>query len=211
LLKKELKKKPEKDDHSTDEYFNVLNEEIDRLNRIVVDFLYAVRPISLELRETDINSIINNVLELIHLEFEQAKIKINTELGERLPLLLLDERYMKQALLNLVINAKAAMPKGGTLNISTQCSENDIHIIISDTGTGISAENLSKIFEPYFTTKETGTGLGLTQVYKIIKEHRGEITVDSELKKGTVFEITLPAPQKEVRMIGYDAVEGALK
>jgi nitrogen fixation/metabolism regulation signal transduction histidine kinase len=211
LLKKELKRKLDKDDHSTDEYFSVLNEEIDRLNRIVVDFLYAVRPVNLELRETDINSIINSVAELINLEFEQAKIKINLELCERLPLLLLDERYMKQALLNLLINAKAAMPKGGALNISTFYSENEIHLLISDTGTGISGENLSKIFEPYFTTKETGTGLGLTQVYKIIKEHRGEITVDSELRKGTVFEIILPAPQKEMRMIEYNVAEGVLK
>jgi signal transduction histidine kinase len=110
---------------------------------------------------------------------------------------------MKQVLLNLIKNAQAAMPNGGLLTIATQVSDNEIRISVCDTGIGINAENLKKIFEPYFTTKESGTGLGLTLVYKIIREHRGEISVESREGEGTNFEIILPVYQKEMRMIGF--------
>ncbi|MCL2441377.1 MAG: ATP-binding protein [Treponema sp.] len=194
---------------STDKYFDVLKEEIDRLNRIVVDFLFAVRPMNLELREGNLNYLISHIVEFIHFEMEQSGIKCNLELDETLPKILFDERYMKQALLNLIKNAQAAMSGGGELSISTNYADNEIRISISDTGSGIKKEFLSKIFEPYFTTRETGTGLGLTQVYKIIREHHGEISVDSSSDEetgahGTEFKISLPIPQKETRMLSYE-------
>jgi len=204
LLQKALAKKNIKNDSQTEKYFSVLKEEIDRLNRIVIDFLFAVRPMNLELREGDINRIISQIMEFVSYEMEQSKIMCLLELDEDLPRILFDERYMKQALLNLVTNAKAAMPKGGVLTVATNHVENEIRISICDTGTGINEENLAKIFEPYFTTKETGTGLGLTQVYKIIREHQGEITVDSAPDQGSEFKIILPVPQKETRLIAYD-------
>jgi signal transduction histidine kinase len=120
-----------------------------------------------------------------------------------LPLIDFDERYMKQALLNLIKNAIAAMPAGGNLTIQTKAGEAEISLTVRDTGTGISEEHLSKIFEPYFTTKPTGSGLGLTLVFKIIREHQGEITVKSKVGEGTSFIITLPIPQKERRLIKY--------
>jgi signal transduction histidine kinase len=110
---------------------------------------------------------------------------------------------MKQALLDLVKNAQTAMPRGGVITIATKYIENEIRISVCDTGKGIKKENLAKIFEPYFTTTETGTGLGLTQVYKIVREHQGEITVDSAPDGGTEFRITLPVPQKKMRMIAF--------
>jgi len=116
----------------------------------------------------------------------------------------MDERFMKQALLNLITNARAAMPNGGVLTIATNCTNNEIKISVCDTGIGIKKENLEKIFEPYYTTKDTGTGLGLTQVYKIIKEHQGEISVDSDPGTGSDFRIILPMPQKDTRLISYD-------
>jgi len=203
LLQKALEKKNIKKDSQTDKYFSVLKEEVDRLNRIVVEFLFAVRPMNLELREGDINGIISQVMEFVRYEMEQSKIMCLLELDENLPSILLDERYMKQAILNLVTNAKAAMPKGGVLTIATNLVDNEIRISVCDTGTGINEENLAKIFEPYFTTKETGTGLGLTQVYKIIREHQGEITIDSAPNQGSEFKIILPVPQKETRLIAY--------
>jgi PAS domain S-box-containing protein len=204
LLQKALAKKNIKSDGQTEKYFSVLKEEVERLNRIVVDFLFAVRPMNLELRKGDVNGIISQIMEFVSYEMEQSKIMCLLELDEELPEILLDERYMKQAILNLVTNAKAAMPKGGVLTVATNHADNEIRISVCDTGIGISEENLAKIFEPYFTTKDTGTGLGLTQVYKIIREHHGEITIDSAPDQGSEFKIILPVPQKETRLIAYE-------
>jgi signal transduction histidine kinase len=191
-------------DEKIGQYFNILNEEVDRLNRIVVDFLFAVRPMSLELREDSINALIAELAEFIRAELEQSHIRLLLELDEKVPPTLIDERYMKQALLNLIKNALAAMPNGGLLTIATQVVDNEILISVCDTGIGMSAENLAKIFEPYFTTKDNGTGLGLTLVYKIIKEHHGDIAVESREGEGSNFEISLPVHQKLKRLIAYD-------
>jgi two-component system, sporulation sensor kinase E len=204
LLQKVLAKKSEASEKKTDKYFSVIKEEIDRLNRIVVDFLFAVRPMNLELREGDINELIAQIMEFVRFEMEQSNIVCMLELDENLPKILFDERYMKQALLNLIKNAQAAMPKGGVFTVATKFADNEIRISLCDTGIGISKEDLAKIFEPYFTTRETGTGLGLTQVYKIIREHQGEITVDSSPETGAEFRIILPVPQKDTRLIAYN-------
>ena len=210
LLRKTLAKKNKSSSKTTDKYFDVLKEEIERLNRIVVDFLFAVRPMSLELRRSDINALVWQIAEFVRYEMEQANILLLLELDENLPRILMDERYMKQALLNLITNARAAMPNGGVLTIATKHVENEIRLSICDTGTGIGEKNMAKIFEPYFTTKETGTGLGLTQVYKIIREHQGEITVDSAPGEGAEFRIILPVPQMETRMIAYNGAAPAV-
>jgi PAS domain S-box-containing protein len=186
-----------------DKYIAVVNEEIDRLNHIVVDFLFAVRPMDMELREGDINALITELVEFVCYELEQHGIECALELDKNIPLTLFDERYMKQAILNLIKNAQAAMPQGGNLKIKTEKTDTDILIHVFDTGTGISEENLSKIFEPFFTTRETGSGLGLTLVFKIIREHLGEISVKSRKGEGTCFTISLPVPQKDRRLISY--------
>ena len=195
----------------TDKYLNVIKEEVDRLNRIVVDFLFAVRPMKTELREGDINKLISQMMDFVTVEMEQSKILCFLELDENVPKIMMDERLLKQAMLNLVKNAQAAMPQGGVLTIATNFADNEIRISICDTGMGISVENLAKIFEPYFTTKETGTGLGLTLVYRIVREHQGEIAVDSAPDTGTEFKIILPVPQKETRMIAYNGTVSAGK
>jgi PAS domain S-box-containing protein len=187
-----------------DKYIAVVNEEIDRLNHIVVDFLFAVRPMNLDLREGNINVLIGELMEFMGFELSGASIVCNLELEEGLPLLKFDERYLKQALLNLVKNAAAAMPGGGKLTVKTGRKDNEAFISVMDTGLGIPEENLSKIFEPYFTTKATGSGLGLTLVFKIIREHQGEISVKSREGEGTSFTISLPVPQRERRLIGFE-------
>ncbi|MDR0316415.1 MAG: PAS domain S-box protein [Treponema sp.] len=190
-------------------YINVLNEEVDRLNHIVVDFLFAVRPMALELRERNINTLIAELSKFVDPEMEQCRILFLLELDDTLPDILIDERLMKQALLNLIKNAQAAMPKGGVLTIATRRIDNEIWISVCDTGIGISEENLRKIFEPYFTTKEAGSGLGLTLVFKIIREHQGEISVDSREGAGTNIEISLPIPQRDRLLIGYNGEQSA--
>ncbi|MCL2801576.1 MAG: ATP-binding protein [Treponema sp.] len=204
LLQKTLLKNFKSADKSTDKYFNVLKEEIERLNRIVVDFLFAVRPMNLELREGDLNKLITQIIDFVRFEMEQQNIECALELDSSIPYILIDERYMKQAILNLVKNAQAAMPDGGVFTVASSISDNEIKISVRDTGVGISKDNFTKIFEPYFTTKESGTGLGLTQVYKIVREHHGEITVDSIEGEGTEFKISLPLPQKETKLIGFE-------
>jgi PAS domain S-box-containing protein len=182
-------------------YTGVIDEEIERLNHIVVDFLFAVRPMNLELREGSVNAFVRGVMEFVRYELENAHVEANLELEEDLPPVEFDERVLKQALLNLIQNAIAAMPSGGVLTVSTALRDGEIAIAVRDSGRGIPPENLSKIFEPYFTTKENGSGLGLTLVFKIIREHKGEITVKSKEGEGSCFTLTLPVPQKERKLL----------
>ena len=174
-------------------HFSVIEEEIDRLNKIVVDFLFAVRPIKFEFRLLNINNIITSILNTFQDEFESYKIQIKKVLDESLPLLQGDERFLRQALINIIVNSKYAMIEdGGILTISTSKEENEVVVLISDSGRGIPQNIINKIFEPYFTTKDCGTGLGLTMTYKVIKEHGGDIHVYSDLGKGASFKILLP-------------------
>jgi PAS domain S-box-containing protein len=187
-----------------DKYIGVVNEEIDRLNQIVVDFLFAVRPMDMNLREGDINGLIGELTDFVRLELEEERIECDLDLDRDIPAIDMDERFLKQALLNLIKNAASAMPGGGRLGIETARKDGEVQICVRDTGIGIPEENLSKIFDPYFTTKDTGLGLGLTLVFKIIREHRGEITVKSREGEGTCFTISLPIPQKERRLLGFE-------
>jgi signal transduction histidine kinase len=168
-----------------------------------VNFLFAIRPMPLNLRKGNLNEFIEEMGEFVRAELEQSHIRLLLELDETLPVVLVDEHYIKQALLNLIKNAQAAMPNGGLLTIATFKSDSEARISVCDTGTGINPENLKKIFEPYFTTKDNGIGLGLTLVYKIIKEHQGEISVDSREEGGTDFEISLPVYQQKQQLIDY--------
>jgi two-component system, sporulation sensor kinase E len=185
------------------QHLNVIGEEVDRLNRIVVDFLFAVKPMDARLEDGDINAVIQELLSFVGPEMDQAGVTIQADLADRLPLLSIDPRLIKQALLNLIKNAVSAMPEGGTLTIRTLRTGEDVKIRVTDTGTGIPEKIMDKIFEPYFTTKPFGTGLGLTIVFKIIKEHFGDISVQSRTGEGATFILSLPIPQKEKTLIDY--------
>jgi signal transduction histidine kinase len=187
-----------------EKYIGVVNEEIDRLNQIVVDFLFAVRPMDMNLREGNINELIGELVDFVCFELNQDHIECVLKLDQTIPPVNFDERFLKQALLNLIKNAAGAMPAGGKLTIETLRKDDELLINIRDTGVGIPEGNLSKIFDPYFTTKDTGSGLGLTLVFKIIREHRGEILVESREGEGACFTIILPVPQRERRLIGFD-------
>ena len=110
---------------------------------------------------------------------------------------MMDKIHINQAILNIIQNAIHAMSNGGTLTLTVKNDGDYVLFSVEDTGCGIAEENLAKIFEPYFTTKETGTGLGLTNVYKIVKEHNGDISVESKVGVGTTFNIRLPVPTTE--------------
>ncbi|MFP4363876.1 MAG: two-component system sensor histidine kinase NtrB [Spirochaetia bacterium] len=202
LIEKAMKKMEVESDEIS-HYFEIVNEEVDRLNRIVVDFLFAVRPMDIQTQDSCINYLIHDLIDFLQFELEEADIDISLKLSDKLPYIEIDEKYIKQALLNIIKNAVSAMEEGGTLTIATRVKNNDVVLCISDTGRGIQEEHLSKIFEPYFTTKDFGSGLGLTLVYKIIKEHKGEISVNSKPGEGTTFTIKFPIPQREKHLLGW--------
>ena len=179
-------------------HLDVVEEEIERLNKIVVDFLFAVRPLQCEFAPVNINELIKNLFTTFQDEFSAAKISIVPQLDNELPVIQADERFVRQALMNILTNAKAAMmPAGGELGIITRFDQERVYIIITDTGKGIPPDILHKIFEPYFTTKPDGSGLGLTMTYKVMKEHGGDIQVHSDIGKGTRFTLILPITRSE--------------
>ena len=204
LIRKALIGKDEVEIPFLERHLGVVDEEIDRLNKIVVDFLFAVRPMDVQLRESDPGELVAGIAEFIRPEAERMGVMVELTLGENLPLVALDVRLMRQAVLNLVKNALAAMPGGGKLRLSADRIEDELRISVEDSGMGISEEDLPKIFEPYFTTKENGTGLGLTITFKIVREHDGEISVTSRPGQGSTFIINLPIPQKERRLLPYN-------
>jgi two-component system, sporulation sensor kinase E len=187
------------------DYLNIVNEEVDRLNQIVVNYLFAVRPMDTNPKCRCINSIVEELIEFIHYELEEDSIEIIKNLEENLPELRLDEKLIKQAFLNIIKNAQAAMSsEGGLLKISSYKVNDSVALSIADTGPGISEEVKNKIFEPYFTTKDNGSGLGLTLVYKIMKEHSAEIRLNSVVGEGTNFTFIFPIPQKGQRLLSWN-------
>jgi PAS domain S-box-containing protein len=203
LIQKKIAGKDSIESKDIGQHLEVISEEVDRLNRIVVDFLFAVKPMDTRLEDGEVNRIIEELLDFVQPELDQAGVTIESSLSASLPLLRIDVRYIKQALLNLIKNAMAAMPNGGTLRMETRRTGDYVLMRISDTGTGIPEEIMDKIFEPYFTTKPFGTGLGLTIVFKIVKEHFGDISVSSRAGEGTTVTLALPVPQKEKILIDY--------
>ncbi len=204
LMQKMLKKDGDVPRDELLSYLDIVNEEVDRLNSIVVDYLFAVKPIDATLLKRDIHGVLNEVMDFIGKEMEFDGIKVDYHIDDNLPWIQLDENLIKQALLNLIKNAQHAMEGGGTLTVNCVNKDDQILLTIGDTGSGISREAMEKIFEPYFTTKDTGTGLGLTVVYKIIKEHGGDIDVRSREGEGTTFWITFPVPQEGEKLLIFD-------
>ena len=206
LIQKAIAKAREKDglipnEKFVERYLEIVNEEIDRLNKIIVDFLFAVRPISMEVETVNLNKQLENFVEFIKPELDRKKLSLDTKIAKNIPDLLLDSKLLKQVLINLAQNAIAATEAGGKINISTLVKNDSVFVYFADSGIGMDKETQNRIFEPYYTTKVTGTGLGLTMVYKIIKEFGGNINVKSEVGKGTIFTISLPIPQKETRLL----------
>ena len=198
LLRKNFKACNLEISEKAQKHLNVVEEEIERLNKIVVDFLFAVRPLQCEFAPVSVNDLIRNLLTTFQEEFAAAGITFLPQLDDTVPIIQADERFLRQALMNILTNAKAAMiPAGGEISIISRFDEKNVYITIADTGKGILPDLLHKIFEPYFTTKPDGSGLGLTMTYKVIKEHGGDIQVHSEIDNGTRFTLILPITHRE--------------
>ncbi|KAF0243376.1 MAG: signal transduction histidine [Planctomycetota bacterium] len=169
----------------------LLLKETARLEEILNDFLRFAAGHKLDLRPTDLNRVIGEVLEFVTPEATQKKVRVLKSLGE-MPKVSVDGNLFKQALLNLVMNAIQAMPNGGELILKTSRWRDFAQLDVIDTGTGMSAETASKCFDVYYSTKKTGTGLGLPMARRIVHEHDGTLTVTSEEGKGSCFTIRLP-------------------
>ncbi|HBI15359.1 MAG TPA: PAS domain-containing sensor histidine kinase [Desulfobulbaceae bacterium] len=172
----------------------LMTAEVDRLNRVISELLEITRPSDINPRPTDISFLLDSSLRLVRQEAEAGGVRISTDIAGGIPPFLLDPDRLTQALLNLYINAIQAMPDGGQLTISAGVTPAGLELVVGDSGGGIPAESLGKIFDPYFTSKKTGTGLGLAVVQKVIEAHGGTIRVQSETGRGTRFILTLPGP-----------------
>lgn len=167
------------------------------LEELVGDFLAFARPAKDRPEEVDLAALVGEVLEFAALDLEQGRVKVATGLGPSLPPVYADAGKLKRALLNLIINARQAMPEGGTLTIRARPAEKDAVVVeVSDTGCGIPEEDRSRIFQTFFSTKPGGTGLGLAVVRRTVEVCGGRIAFDSEVGRGTTFRIHLPAAER---------------
>ncbi|MDQ1318221.1 MAG: two-component system, NtrC family, sensor histidine kinase HydH [Candidatus Poribacteria bacterium] len=179
-------------------YSTAMVNEVDRLNRIIEALLDLARPMEPNLLSYSIEDVLNHAIQLVQADLDMKKVEIVKHIQDNIPDILMDRDQMIQVILNILLNGMDAIDDGGKITISISVKSNNIEIAISDTGSGIPQENLSKIFDPFYTTKKSGTGLGLSIVHRIIEEnHRGEIHVDSKVGEGTTFTIYLPVMKGE--------------
>jgi len=175
------------------EHVEIIESEIRRLDEVVQGFLKFTRPEDLRLQPVRVMAMFEEILPILETEATKNGVKVTTDVGVSTPSVNGDASMLRQAFLNLAINACQAMPQGGSLRlVAGPASRQRVEIRIEDTGVGIKPEHLSRIFDLYFTTKERGTGIGLSMVYRIIQMHDGEVEVQSTPGRGTTFRVLLP-------------------
>ena len=182
-------------------YLGVAKGEITRLDYIVTQFLQAIRPTALRRQMTLLNEVVRATLELLKPELENRGLTVQEELVRSLPLAPVDPAQFKQVLVNLIKNAMQAMTRGGQLAVATGQASDGVWVSIGDTGGGISPEKINRLFEPHYTTKAKGTGLGLMIVQRIVREHGGRIEVESRVGQGTTFRVWLPLQERQPRLL----------
>src|SRR5262249_5572559 len=161
-------------------HVNVISTEIRRLDEVVIGFLKFARPDELKLQPVRLASLVGDISTAVGPEAQQRSVTVKTECPDYLPAINADPGMLRQALLNLALNACQAMPNGGTLKLACRAnSRGRVEVDVEDTGVGIPPENLGRIFDLYFTTKEKGSGIGLSMVYRIVQLHDGEVEVQS--------------------------------
>ncbi len=173
-----------------------------RASEIANNLLKFSRVGSTDYTDLDLNRVISETLSLVEPMLKSAKIRVNVQLAASLPAVYGNAGKLQQVFMNLIINARDAMPHGGELTISTEAEDSSLFVEVTDNGVGIPSDQLRKIFDPFFTTKASsrGTGLGLAVTYGIIREHSGSIQVDSVVSRGTTFRLELPAVRKPVNV-----------
>lgn len=179
------------------EHVQIIEGEVRRLDEVVQGFLKFTRPEDLRLQPVRMSALFDEIVPLVKADADRHHVAIETACPASLPAVSGDAAMLRQALLNLAINACQAMPDGGTLRLEAAvATPGRVEVRVSDTGVGIAPEHLSRIFDLYFTTKDHGTGIGLSMVYRIVQMHDGEIEVESTPGRGTTFRILLPRAQE---------------
>lgn len=202
LMTRKVKQLPPEYRTDLEELLKTAETETTRLDVILKQFLQAIRPTKPIREPHDLTAILMEVLKLLEPEILQRGIQINTELESQLPLLSLDPVQIKQVFYNLLKNAYQAIPpEGGTIFIKSGHTDENVFVTVADTGCGISPEVMGSIYEPFLTTKSTGSGLGLLIVRRIVKEHGGTITLASNPGQGTTITVVLPRVERTIRLL----------
>ncbi len=188
--------KPRAPSDASSQMMGFLREEADRLNRIVEDLLNFARPREAERVSRPLEPLIAHAVGLATYGVERGRFNVNLDIPSTLPPLAVDERMMRQMILNLMLNALQAMPGGGEITVRAREEERDgarhVRVDVADSGPGVSPEAQAKLFQPFFTTKATGTGLGLAVVRRFAEAHRGSVSVSTQLGRGTTFSLHFP-------------------
>ncbi|MGE5212320.1 MAG: two-component system sensor histidine kinase NtrB [Nitrospirota bacterium] len=201
LMERSVQKLHDGEKKELQQSIDVARSEVNRLDSIVTQFLKAVRPSRPQLRPENVNTIVEEAVRFFTPELQDREIAVEQELRSDLPLLQIDRDQMKQAFYNVIKNSVEAMHRHGRLRIGTDLADTHVIVRFEDSGGGMSAENLSRVFEPYFTTKPSGSGLGLLIVRRIVREHGGELSIESSQGKGLTLTIRLPFIDKRIRML----------
>ncbi|MFP6873660.1 MAG: ATP-binding protein [Verrucomicrobiales bacterium] len=202
LLERKLKKAvPELYEAELRELIDISAVEVKRLDHIIDQFLKAIRPSQPRIEPTDINELVKEAMRFLEPELNDRGLQLTLELHSALPPLQLDPDQIKQAFYNVVKNATHATPPGGSIVVHSDLTDEYVTVSFTDSGNGISAEDMSNVFQPYFTTKKSGTGLGLLIIRRIIREHGGQIKLASEEDKGTTVTLFLPRFSRSARLL----------
>jgi PAS domain S-box-containing protein len=202
LIERRLRKAaPELYESQFKELLDVAKGEVDRLDFTIAQFLKAIRPTKPVLEMNDINDIIRESARFLEKELSDRQIAMKLELRSNIPPMMLDTNQLKQAFYNIIRNAMQAMSNEGQLLIHSDMDDYEVVLTFSDNGPGISAEAMAQVFDPYFTTKKSGTGLGLLIVRRVVREHGGEIELTSRPNEGTRVVVRLPRIQRPPRFL----------
>ena len=201
LLERRLRKLPAEQQSTLLHPLEVAQEEIKRLDTIVTQFLRAIRPAPLQRARQDLNSLVRDAAEFLGPELKSRNILLELDLASGLPVLEVDQDQLKQAFYNIVKNSSEAMKQGGLLKIRTGSDSEWVNINFADTGGGMTQEAMARIFEPYFTTKQSGSGLGIMITQRIVRAHGGEVVIESDPGNGLKITIRLPRHDRQVQML----------
>ena len=202
LIERKLKKlKASKETRSLEDSIKVCSDEVTRLDGIIKNFLEAIRPRPPDLAELNLPEVIEDVLRFQTKDLADRGVTVMGELPLSSPVIMADRNQLKQVFFNLIKNAMDAMQPGGRLSIKVRADDDSVYVAIADTGSGIGADDLAKLFQPYHTTKVSGHGLGLMIVQRIMRDHGGHVGIASKEGIGTVVTLQFPQKHRRVRML----------
>lgn len=201
LLSRQLGRLPEDLSARMERSLGICAKEVARLDSIISHFLEAIRPRDPDFRELDLLSVLEESLSVLGPELEAAGINVDVDIASSVPVVLGDRDQIKQVFFNLLKNARQAMGGGGVIKIRATSDDDDVFVQFGDTGTGIAEEDLPRVFQPYFTTKKGGHGLGMMICERILRSHGGRIGIDSRRGVGTVVTLQFPQKHRRVRLL----------